>query len=125
MTRLTLRVYFGPEARLGPGKIALLEAIAEHLRVVRPIDIGRGRRVDLVADLFNLLNTFDSEWGAERALPLGISSQNPVVNRIPLLRIVGFELGTLRYRYAVNEQAGVLPRGGQRYQFQLGLRISQ
>jgi len=42
-----------------------------------------------------------------------------------LLRIVGFDPSTLRYRYAVNEQAGLLPRGGQRYQFQLGVRISQ
>ncbi len=30
MTRLTLRVDLGPDARLGPGKILLLEAIAEH-----------------------------------------------------------------------------------------------
>ena len=30
MPRLTLRVDFGPEARLGPGKIGLLEAIAKH-----------------------------------------------------------------------------------------------
>ncbi len=100
-------------------------SVQSSLRVVRPIGIGGSRRIDIVADLFNLLNTFDSEWGAERALPLGISSQNPVVNRIPLLRIVGFDPATLRFRYAVNENAGVLPRGGQRYQFQLGVRISQ
>ncbi|MGQ0704410.1 MAG: carboxypeptidase regulatory-like domain-containing protein [Gemmatimonadales bacterium] len=104
-------------------------SVQSNLRIARPISLDRGeeesRRVDLIVDLFNVLNALDARWGGERAFPLGISSQNPVVNRIPLLRIVGFDPATLRFRYAVNEQAGVLPRGGQRYQFQIGVRISQ
>ncbi len=99
-------------------------SVQSSLRLVRPIRIHR-TRLDLIADLFNVLNAFDADWGAERQLPLGISSQNPVVNRIPLLRIVGFDPVNLRFRYVVNEQAGVLPRGGQRYLFQLGIRVSQ
>ncbi|MEO8449857.1 MAG: carboxypeptidase-like regulatory domain-containing protein [Gemmatimonadota bacterium] len=109
----------------GRNALRLPWSVQSSLRIVRPINLDRTRRVDIIADLFNVLNTFDATWGAERAFPLGISAQNPVVNRIPLLRIVGFDPATLRFRYAVNEQAGALPRGGQRYQFQIGVRVSQ
>ena len=68
------------------------------------------RRLTLVVDLYNVLNLINSGWGAERVFPVGISSQNPVVNRLPLLRIVGFDPATQRFRYTVNEQVGVLPK---------------
>lgn len=87
------------------------------LRLVKQIRLKSPKRVALTVDLFNALNAIDSRWGAERALPLGISSQNPIVNRVPLLRIVGFDQATRRFRYAVNEAAGGLARSGDPYQF--------
>ncbi len=92
------------------------------LRLARPLSLGRTRAV-VTLDLYNALNVIDATWGAERLLPLGISSQNPIVNRVALLRVIGFDQANRRFRYAVNEQAGVLPRGGDPYQFQIGLRF--
>jgi len=45
------------------------------------------------------------------------------MNQIPLLRIVGFDQTTQRFNYAVNELAGVIPKGGDPHQFQIGLRF--
>jgi carboxypeptidase family protein len=100
-------------------------SVRVDLRVARPITLRGRTRATLTVDLFNALNLLDAHWGAERMLPLGISSQNPLNNRVPLLRIIGFDQAARRFRYSVNETAGVLPRGGQPYQVQLGLRIDR
>jgi molybdate transport system regulatory protein len=82
MTRLTLRVDFGPEARLGPGKIALLEAIAEHGSIsaaARALRMSY-RRAWVLADQLNHLFArplIDSAHGGEggggaKLTPLGI-----------------------------------------------------
>ena len=96
-------------------------------RIVRPFNVrgaGRVRHAELLIELFNVGNLLNRRWGAQYLLPVGISSQNPVVNRVPLLRVVGFDPAAQRYRYSVNESAGVLPKGGDPYQLQLGLRIA-
>jgi hypothetical protein len=85
---------------------------------------GRIQRAELLVDIFNLGHLLNSRWGAQYLLPVGISSQNPVVNRVPLLRVIGFDPATQRYRYSVNESAGVLPRGGDPYQLQVGVRFA-
>ena len=86
---------------------------------------GAVRRADLLVDILNLGNLLNRRWGAQYLLPVGISSQNPVVNRVPLLRVVGFDAATQRYRYTVNESAGVLPKGGDPYQVQVGVRLGR
>ena len=83
------------------------------------------RNIELLVDVFNVGNLLNRRWGAQYSLPVGISSQNPVVNRVPLLRVVGFDPAAQRYRYTVNESAGVLPRGGDPYQLQVGLRLAR
>lgn len=80
---------------------------------------------ELLVDVFNLGNLLNTRWGAQYPLPVGISSQNPVVNRVPLLRVVGFDPATQRYRYTVNESAGVLSKGGDPYQVQVGVRLGR
>jgi hypothetical protein len=92
------------------------------LRVARPIAMGTRQSLELTVDLFNALNLIDPAWGSTDQLPLGISAQNPLVNRLPLLRIVGFDPVAQRYRYQVNEQAGVLPPGGDPWVLQAGVR---
>ncbi len=84
---------------------------------------GPMRSAELLVDVFNLGHLLNRRWGAQYLLPAGISSQNPVVNRVPLLRVVGFDAVTQRYRYTVNESAGVLPKGGEPYQVQVGVRL--
>lgn len=106
----------------GRNELTTPATIRLDLRLTRSVGLGKNRAV-VMLDLYNALNVIDARWGAERLLPLGISSQNPFVNRVALLRVVGFDPATRRFRYAVNEQAGVLPRGGDPYQFQIGLRF--
>jgi hypothetical protein len=93
------------------------------LRLLRTLRTGTALKADITLDIFNLGHLLNPDWGAQYLLPVGISSQNPVVNRVPLLRVPGFDPVTRRYRYSVNETAGVLPKGGDPYQFQLGVRL--
>ncbi len=98
---------------------------ARIARQFRLSGAGGVRRAELIVDAYNVGNLLNRRWGAQYLLPVGISSQNPVVNRVPLLRVVGFDLATQRYRYSVNESAGVLPKGGDPYQLQIGVRIAR
>ena len=77
---------------------------------------GRPRSAGLEVglDVYNFANLLNRDWGAEYLLPLGISNQNPVVQRFPLLNVVGFDQATNRYVYTVNENFGVLRRAGTR-----------
>lgn len=99
-----------------------VDARFSHRFVVRRV--GAVRSAELLVDVFNVGNLLNRRWGAQYLLPVGISSQNPVVNRVPLLRVVGFDQAFQRYRYNVNESAGVLPKGGDPYQIQIGVRIA-
>ena len=86
---------------------------------------GGVRSAELIIDVYNVGNLLNRRWGGQYLLPVGISPQNPVVNRVPLLRVVGFDPAAQRYRYSVNESAGVLPKGGDPYQLQVGLRLAR
>ena len=92
-------------------------------RFSRRFTLGGGPGAEVVVDIFNFGNLLNRNWGAQYLLPVGISSQNPVVNRVPLLRVVGFDPVAQRYRYTVNETAGVLPKTGDPYQLQLAVRL--
>ncbi len=98
------------------------------VRLARPVAVRRAgivRHVEVLVDVFNLGHLLNRRWGAQSLLPVGISAQNPVVNRVPLLRVVGFDPAAQRYRYTVNESAGVLTRGGDPYQVQVGVRLAR
>ena len=73
-------------------------------------------------DIYNFANLLSSEWGAEYQLPPGISNQNPVVQQLPLLNVTGFDKAPNRYVYTVNENFGVLTKGGNPFQVQVSLR---
>ena len=67
-------------------------------------------------------NLLDRDWGGQFLLPAGISNQNPVIQRVPLLNVIGFDQATQRYLYSVNESFGVLQKQGDPYQIQIGMR---
>ncbi len=94
------------------------------LRLARAVPTARGQRIEITADVFNAANLFSRKWGSQDLLPAGISDQNPVTQRVPLLNIVGFDQVTRRYTYTVNQNFGVLTRGGDPYQIQLGARYA-
>ena len=93
------------------------------VRMLKNVRVAGRTNVAVTVDLFNVGNLINSNWGAQYLLPAGISSQNPIVNRIGLLRVTGFDQTTKRYRYTVNESAGALPKTGDPYQAQLGIRV--
>ncbi len=92
------------------------------LRLARAFHIYKSQALELTIDVFNFLNLLNSSWGGQYLLPLGISTQNPVTQRIPLLNVVGFDQATQRYRYTVNENFGVLQKQGDPYNIQIGGR---
>jgi hypothetical protein len=71
-------------------------------------------RVELTADVFNAIPLFDRDKGAVEVIPGA---------RQTLLTVTGFDPAAQRYRYRVNEQAGVPVRIGNRYQIQVGARV--
>ena len=92
------------------------------LRLAKTLQTVGGQVAEIGLDVFNFANLLNSRWGAESLLPAGISNQNPVVQRVPLLNVTGFDQVTRRYTYTVNENFGVLTRGGAPYQVQLAVR---
>jgi hypothetical protein len=81
------------------------------LRVAKTIRTFGGQAAELTIDVFNLPNLFNKEWG-------GIYSAGSQQN---LLNVTGFDQATRRYRYTVNQNAGVLRKSGNPYQIQAGL----
>ncbi|HKS07136.1 MAG TPA: carboxypeptidase-like regulatory domain-containing protein [Gemmatimonadaceae bacterium] len=92
------------------------------VRATKRFQTARGQWLEFGVDVFNFANLLNSKWGAEYQLPPGISNQNPVVQRVPLLNVVGFDQGLQRYNYTVNENFGVLTKSGTPYQLQLSAR---
>ena len=93
-------------------------------RLAKTIHMIGGQSAEIGLDVFNVANLINHNWGAEYQLPVGISNQNPVVQRIPLLNVVGFNQATKQYVYTVNENFGVLQKAGNPYQMQLSLRYA-
>jgi hypothetical protein len=91
-------------------------------RLSKSFNTTRGQSAELGLDVFNVANLLNHNWGAQYALPVGISNQNPVVQRIALLNVVGFNQTTRQYVYTVNENFGVLQKSGNPYQIQLAAR---
>jgi hypothetical protein len=81
------------------------------LRVAKTIRTFSGQTAELTIDVFNLPNLLNPDWG-------GIYSAGGSQN---LLNVTGFDQATRRYRYTVNQNAGVLRKSGNPYQIQAGL----
>ncbi|HTE44347.1 MAG TPA: hypothetical protein VK636_03795, partial [Gemmatimonadaceae bacterium] len=92
------------------------------LRLTKDIRTTHGQWLAVGVDVFNFANLLNPNWGAEYQLPVGISNQNPVVQRLPLLNVVGFTQTTKQYTYTVNENFGVLQKAGNPYQIQISVR---
>lgn len=92
------------------------------VRLARAFHIHGPQALEVSVDVFNFLNLLNNDWGGQYLLPVGISTQNPVLQRIPLLNVVGFDQATQEYRYTVNENFGVLQKQGDPFVIQLGAR---
>jgi hypothetical protein len=82
------------------------------IRIGKKFKLYNTTGIELTADLFNVANLLNKEWGASKIL----SNQN-------LLTIRGFDPNTRRYTYAANPNVGVAFPGGTPFQFQVGARL--
>ncbi|WP_255697029.1 carboxypeptidase regulatory-like domain-containing protein [Dyadobacter sp. CY326] len=93
------------------------------LRVTKRIKIAGSHGIELSADIFNVGNLLNKEWGTNESLgsqalyALGI----PASGTTPA--VAGFDKANQKFVYRVNT-AGVVTPSGNPYQFQLGLRYS-
>jgi hypothetical protein len=104
------------------GVAGVLLALGRSRAAIRRPVAPKPRRSSSGFDVFNAANLLNRHWGADYLLPVGISNQSPVVQRIPLLNVTGFNQATRTYVYAVNENFGVLQKVGRPYQIQLSAR---
>ena len=86
-------------------------------RLTLPIETGRGQRVELIADVFNVLNLLNEDWG--QVLQVGTLGQ-------PLLAVEDFDVVTQEFTYSARggfgeeNPFGFVPR---QWQLQLGARV--
>lgn len=79
--------------------------------------IGRNR-LTVIADIFNVGNLINSDWGAQETVAFG--------NRVLLFNLgldpVALQQGRPQYAYAVNETFGETTKANRPYQVQIGVR---
>jgi outer membrane receptor protein involved in Fe transport len=86
-------------------------------RLTLPFETGRGQRIELIADLFNVLNLLNEDWG--QVLQVGTLGQ-------PLLEAEDFDILTNQFTYSVRGGFGEDGPFGFRprqWQVQLGARV--
>lgn len=83
-----------------------------NARLSREFNFG-GRTADLNLDVYNFLHLLNSDWGG---------AYNFGANR-RLLQVTGFDPEQQQFLYRVNEAVGEVPKSGDVYQIQLGMRV--
>ncbi|MEO6055480.1 MAG: hypothetical protein ABIQ49_01440 [Gemmatimonadales bacterium] len=71
-------------------------------RLTKVLRTGRGQAVEIAADLFNLLNLIDHDWGQVRQTSEE-SGGVPAGNRVSLVQLVGYDVANSRGIYHVLE----------------------
>jgi hypothetical protein len=89
-----------------------------NARVSKGFGTGGGRSVELIADLFNLLNLLDSDWGVQRFTPSALGDPE-------ILTLVGYDPAKQRGIYqAPSIDRRVRDDGATRWRMQLGARYT-
>ena len=89
-----------------------------NARVSRPFALGHGQSLELIADVFNLLNLFDRDWGVQRTVA---SFQGDA----EVLLLVGYDQANQRGIYQFFQpDLRVRDDGATRWRMQLGARYS-
>jgi hypothetical protein len=89
-----------------------------QLRLARRFPLAAGRELELTADLFNVLNVVDSEWGLPAQTEVG--GEGHVV---PLLQLVGYDEAHQRGMYRLVPVRRFIDTGA-RWRLQLGGAVS-
>ena len=86
-------------------------------RLTLPFETGRGQRIELIADLFNVLNLLNEDWG--QVLSVGTLGQ-------PVLEVEAFDETTGEFTYSTRSGFGQENPFGftlRQWQLQLGARV--
>lgn len=83
------------------------------LRLAKSVRLYKTQALVLSVDVFNFSNLLNKDWGGS----YNLGNQN-------LLNITGFDQAKKLYIYSVNQNVGVINRGGTPYQIQLGARYT-
>jgi len=88
-----------------------------NLRLAKTVTLSAGHAVEIVADVFNVLNLLSSRWGSYRATAM------TDVPAVTLLRLVGYDAAKGRgvYRLTPLARNQIVP-SASRWQVQLGVR---
>jgi hypothetical protein len=88
-----------------------------NARLTKAVPTTRGQQVEIIADVFNVLNLINGRWGRYHDLTTGPS--------VTLLRLVRWDAATDRAVYAVPPKLparGLIDDAGSRWRMQLGTR---
>jgi hypothetical protein len=84
------------------------------MRVIKRFSFTKSNSVELSADLFNVANIFNKEWGRNQNIG---RQQN-------IYQISGFDPDALQYKYRFQSNTAIDPIGGTPWRIQLGVRIN-
>jgi len=84
------------------------------VRVAKKFNIWKKQYIELSGDIFNVENLINKTWGASKNL----GKQNIY----SLNSTNGFDQTTRNYNYNVNSNTGIVTRGGNPWQIQIGVR---
>jgi hypothetical protein len=94
------------------------------LRLTKMLPTGRGQTVQITADLFNMLNFIDHDWGQVRQT-MEESGGIPNGNRVSLVQLVGYDVANSRGIYHVlNPRRHELEVDATRWRMQLSARYT-
>jgi hypothetical protein len=89
-----------------------------NARVSKAFGMGGGQSVELITDVFNLLNLFDRDWGVQRLTP-------SVLGDPEILELVGYDQANGRGVYnAPSVDRNFRDDGATRWRMQLGARYT-
>ena len=84
------------------------------MRVIKRFSFTKSNSVELSADLFNVANIFNKEWGRNQNIG---RQQN-------IYQISGFDPDALQYKYRFQSNTAIDPIGGTPWRIQLGVRVN-
>jgi hypothetical protein len=86
--------------------------------VSKAFGAGGGHSVELITDVFNVLNLFDRDWGVQRTTPSALGDPE-------VLELVGYDQANERGVYNVLPvDRNVRDDGATRWRMQLGARYT-
>jgi len=89
-----------------------------NARLSKAFGAGGGHSVELITDVFNLLNLFDRDWGVQRTTPSALGDPE-------VLELVGYDQANQRGIYnVIPVDRNVRDDGATRWRMQLGARYT-